>query len=387
MADDDSNVQNAFEREEVISPASEPPLDSPPGEGARASSPARHSKKRAGGKGGGGDGPRKSTILPKDFPVQPLGSAAGKYYFLSARGELTVHTAGALGQRQNLMSLVVGAKNPMRALKDLAPAEGSKDLDFNSMHAADKLMRACSELPLYDASKPVRHFGTWRGASAHPIVHLGEDLETAPEEERIGRMVSGALYPAVPSRGAPADDAVSADELDWIRERIQRGWAWRTPNAADLVIGWIGQAALGQYPEWRAHMWIRGQTSCGKSTLLGIISSLLGSMSNGVEETTSAAAVRQLTNKMAYARLFDESERKGDGQIEEVIGLFRLMSGAKGARVSKGTSDHSASGSSFTGRACWPRSFRASWTLRTRTGLSFWPSGRANNPRHRKMTH
>lgn len=346
---DDSEMLGAFQREEVIPPkgggassnaGSDAPSDQPPGESAGAVPPSGRSKNRAGGNGGKGGGPARSTILPRDFPVQPLGMQANKYYFLSARGELTELSAGAMSHRANLVSLLVGARNPMRHLKDLAPPKGNKDTEFNPVLAADKLMRACSELPLYDTSKPIRHFGTWRGNSVHPVVHLGEELETAPEEERRGRMVGGALYPAVPSRSSPADQIADACKVDWVRERIDRFWNWKSADAADLIIGWIGQAALGQFPGWRAHMWIRGKSGAGKTTLLELISALLGGMSIGVKSSASAAAIRQTTNRTAVARIFDEAENNGTGNIEEVIELFRLMSDAAGARVERGTSDH-----------------------------------------------
>ncbi|SEP27536.1 hypothetical protein SAMN04490248_1682, partial [Salinihabitans flavidus] len=203
------------------------------------------------------------------------------------------------------------------------------------------LMQACSALPLYDQATPMRHFGTWRGACADPVVHLGERVLASDQEPRKGRMIGRALYPAVPSRAAPAETPARADDLDWIRRRLQRHWNWGGERDADILMGWIGQAALGQYPSWRTHMYLKGKHGSGKTTVTRVASALLGGMSTGVKNSTSAAAIRQTTNRMAVARVFDEAEADDSGAIGDVIALFRLMSDSEGAQVERGTSDHS----------------------------------------------
>lgn len=295
----------------------------------------------------GDDGPpmiesgEDDGILPPNFPVQPLGMAAGKFHFLTARGEMAELSAGAMANRANLVALVAGAADPVEQLNKIAPASGRKDNGFNLAGAADTLMQACSELPLYDATMPIRHTGTWRGGSGHPIVHKGESIEAPGDESRNGRMISRALYPAVPTRPMPAKVAANVDDIEWVRERLQRFWSWSGPTDADVMIGWVGQAALGQYPSWRTHMYVKGKHGSGKTTLTKIVSSLLGGMSTGVKNSTSAAAIRQTTNRQAIARVFDEAEADENGSSADVVALFRLMSDAEGAQVERGTADHS----------------------------------------------
>ena len=293
-----------------------------------------------GGDGGGLD-EASEDILPPGFPVQPLGMAGGKFHFLSARGELVELAAGAISHRSNLVALTAGAKDPIRPLRDIAPPEGKRDTGFNASAAGDMLMQACGKLPLFDKNMPIRHCGTWRGKTGYPVVHMGEDMRVNPAEQRRGRMVSGALYPSVPSRPAPAKSAACAEDVEWIHKRIDRFWNWQSDNAGALIVGWIGQAALGQYPQWRTHLYIHGKNGSGKSTLLRIISDLLGGMSAGVKNSASAASIRQTTNRMAVARIFDEAEKSASGGSEDIIGMFRLMSGSEGAQMERGTSDHS----------------------------------------------
>ncbi|MBO9451459.1 hypothetical protein J7426_14390 [Tropicibacter sp. R16_0] len=283
------------------------------------------------------DGDEKEPILPRGFPVQPLGMSGGRFHFLTARGEKVELTAGSMTNRANLVALVTGVPGDLEHLAAIAPPV-RRDIGFNAPKAADVLMRACSALPLFDGDMPIRHTGTWRASTSHPVVHLGESLWAGEKERRDGRRVAGALYPAVPSRQAPSHELCTASDLEWIRDRIQRFWNWGSPDNADILIGWIGQAALGQYPSWRTHCYIKGKHGSGKSTLLKVVSDLLGGMSLGVLNSTSAAALRQTTNRMAVARIIDEAE--GSSVIEEVIATFRLMSNAEGAQVSKGTADH-----------------------------------------------
>ena len=290
------------------------------------------------GDGGVYEAPR---ALPPDFPVLPLGQVGGKFYFLTARDEMAELTPGAMAQRASLVALVSGDPEGLGWLEAVAPPKG-RDIGFSTTVLADRLMAACSALPLFDPTMPIRHWGTWRGAGARLIVHLGEDIECPEGADRRGRMIGRALYPAVPGHGAPAVDMATSDEIRWLAERLGRYWQWRGDIASpDVVIGWIGQAALGQYPDWRTHMWIKGKNGSGKSTLLRIISWMLGGMSSGVKKSTSAAAIRQTTNRQAIARIFDEAEADGSGRMEDVIALFRLMSDADGAQFERGTSDHS----------------------------------------------
>ena len=279
--------------------------------------------------------------LPDGFPVQPLGQSESKFYFLSARGQLVEVSAQAMANRNTLMALVSGTERPVQTLADLGEPK-SRDVGFNPAKVSDRLMMACSALPLFDpVSMSIRHVGTWRGSTAVPIVHCGEQVLSTQRELRQGRMIGGALYPATPSRPLPDDEVATLSDIKHMRDRLQHYWSWQSPDVdADVLMGWVAQAVLGQYPKWRTHAWLKGRLGSGKSTLLGIVHLLLGGMCTGVQKASSAAAIRQTSNRQAIARLFDEAESDGTGRMEEVVSLFRLMSDQDGARVQKGTSDH-----------------------------------------------
>ncbi|UWQ77369.1 ATP-binding protein [Leisingera sp. M658] len=275
--------------------------------------------------------------------MQALGMAGGKFHFLNARGELIELAAGALSHRSNLVALMAGVKDPIRPLADIAPTKNEKrDTGFNAATAGDLLMQACGQRPLFNRNMPIRHVGTWRGSTGSPVVHLGENLLVNPAEERQGRMVAGALYPSVPAIDVPAKESASVEDIEFLAHRIGNYWNWRVKNAGLLVVAWIGQAVLGQYPDWRTHMYVSGKSGAGKTTLIKLITSLLGGMAVGGKNNSSAASIRQTTNRMALVRVFDEAE--GDEQkldVEEIIAMLRLMSGSEGAQMERGTSDHS----------------------------------------------
>lgn len=288
---------------------------------------------------GGGNNPFDG-ILPPGFPVQPLGTVGGKFYFLTALGELQELSAGALSQRSNLVALMAGVKNPALALRDLAKPASKRDTEFHPATISDLLMQACAALPLFDRNMPIRHVGTWRGSTGYPIVHLGEDVRVNPEEKRQGKMVAGALYPSVPSIPAPSKEMITVLEVQFLADRLAESWNWQCENAGLIVMGWVGQAVLGQYPHWRTHLWVNGKNGSGKTTLLEVISSFLGGMSTGVKNGVTEASLRQTTNKKAMVRIIDEAEKDEGGSIEEVIKMFRKLSGDDGAQIEKGTSDH-----------------------------------------------
>ncbi len=286
------------------------------------------------------------TAIPAGFPVRPLGQSGGTFWFLTARGEVAHHGATSLGKRENLFALFVGCDDPSRWLAQIGPSKRKRDDDgvFNPAVAADWLMSACAARPLFDPDTQIRHFGTWRGDGGAPVAHVGEEIHhPGGIVDPAGVILDGAIYPARHSRTAPAppDRRVDFDDLRAVRGEIAGMWNWQRETDADVVMGWIGQAVLGAFPDWRSHMWITGRRGSGKSTLVRILSSLLGGMSAGVKKGSSEAAVRQNTNRMALARLIDEAESEGEAsQVEKIIALFRLMSDADGAQVERGTADH-----------------------------------------------
>lgn len=289
------------------------------------------------------------AVLPKDFPIVPLGSSNAKYYFLTARGEFRELAATALEKRVNLVALFSGCgpRSPDEWLVEIGPPKRQRAGDeqvFNPGAAADYLMAACDALSLFDPETSMRSLGTWEGEGGMPVAHCGETLvHPFGETERSGLMIGSAIYPAVPARGEPADEPVDAETMLLLSEQLSSMWAWQRPTDAAAWLGWIGQAALGAFPDWRAHLWVSGIGGSGKSELVEVANDLLGPMSPQVQTNFSEAGVRQSANNQARAFLFDEAENEGgDSNVGKVVEMLRHMSGGAGARVVRGSSDHKA---------------------------------------------
>ena len=316
-----ARIRAAFAAAESVDPMDDtgasPPGDLPPGRPPEAPEPCD---------------------LPPSFPVVPLGHADGTFHFLTGRGEMMSLSAAALCQRSHLVALFSGAPASSEWLMRIGPP-GPRDIGFSALKASDFLVQACAALPLFDGNIRIRRRGTWRGPGGEPVAHLGDRLLMNGETIAPGCTFGAAVYPAAPAAPAPVAEACDVGDLLSIRDAIAAKWNWETPQDADLLMGFIGQAVLGQFPEWRAHLWLQGRSGAGKSTLIGLISALLGGMSAGVRDEATAAAVRQADRDQAVVHIFDEAEATGEiGNVEKLVALFRLTSGADGARIERGSS-------------------------------------------------
>lgn len=293
------------------------------------------------------------AAIPPDCPIRPLGHHDGTFYVLSASGELRAVSSAKLERGNGLQDLFVGAVDGLAWLaREFPPKRANRPVgSWNREDAGTWLMRACTAVGFFDPDTPVRSYGTWRGEGGAAIAHCGTRLyHTAALPDPAGCEIAGAIYPAGPVRGVPADEPADFDEIAAIRDSVAAMWGWRRPADADIWLGWIGMAALGAFPTWRSHLWVSGRRGSGKSELIEVADLLLGPMSPNVLNNYSEAGVRQGANNQARAFLFDEAERDAhEGRVEAVIGLLRHMSGGDGSRVTRGSSDHKAVNFSLVG--------------------------------------
>ncbi|MBC7157383.1 MAG: ATP-binding protein, partial [Rhodobacteraceae bacterium] len=286
--------------------------------------------------------PGAPAVVPGDMPVRPLGQHAGVFHFLTARGEVSALSAAQLERRSSLVALFTGDPDPLAWLRLIGPPATPRDDGFSPSAAADWLMARCGELPLFDPATPVRGYGTWRGPHG-PVAHVGEALHHAGGRvEPAGTIAGGAIWPATHGRAAPAERAADYEDVRDLLDALARCWAWGRDTDPETLVGFVGQALLGEYPHWRTHLYVTGRRGSGKSALLRVLSAMAGGMSAGVKKGSTAAAVRQNSNGQALLRIFDEAEAGSDrGAVEELVALLRLQSDVGGAEVERGTADHS----------------------------------------------
>lgn len=286
------------------------------------------------------------TPLPRDLPIRPLGRDGERYFFLTAQGQMRVLSATGLEKRANIVDLFVGCGDPDRWLGQIGPSKRKRDdgSTWNPSVACDWLMAACAARPLFDPETPVRSYGTWRGEGGAAVANTGAHLHHALGViDPAGDIIGGAIYPAAPGRGAPADDPADPGEVRAILTEVAALWSWARPTDADAWLGWVGLAMLGAFPDWRPHLWVTGRRGSGKSELMDLAHRLLGPMSPGVLTNVSEAGLRQSANDQARPFLLDEAESGHRAEdMGEVLRLFRHMSGGEGSRVVRGSANHVA---------------------------------------------
>jgi hypothetical protein len=283
-------------------------------------------------------GPADAENLPNGFPVVPLGHADGIFRFLSARGEMVALSASSLAKRAEQVALFGGAEHALDWLAWISkPKARSQDKGFNAAGVADFLVAASAALPLFDSTVQIRRRGTWRGPDGQAVAHCGDIVVGIGDDHRhAGQFIGGAVYVAAARGPRPGAKSAPAEDIRSLRDGFAEAYAWARSTDADVLMGWIGQALLGAFPTWRSHMWFEGPSGSGKTTLVELVNALLGGMSAGIRNGSSEAALRQATNEMALVRVFDEAEGGDDrGHVENIINLFRNMSGPEGAKVER----------------------------------------------------
>ncbi len=147
--------------------------------------------------------------------------------------------------------------------------------------AAAWLQRECKRAGLWDNRTPVRGTGTWRAgraATTDVLIHTGDTVLIGSRRHDAGLFYEGAIYPAKPAIGRPAEKPASAAECRGL-EGALANWVWDDPVAGPvLFLGFVGQALLGAATDWRSHIYIQAPWGSGKTWLSQVMQGALGPM-------------------------------------------------------------------------------------------------------------
>ena len=168
------------------------------------------------------------------------------------------------------------------------------------------------------------------------------------------------FFPADDGLPPPADEPATAAEAEEVRALFER-WNWAEPKAAPLLLfGWLAQAFICGWLEWRAHVWLPGPTASGKSSLQKIIRSLLQDWVLSTADA-SEAAIRQILRNDTLPVSIDEAEPHDNPErVQAVMNLMKKAS--SGDRILRGGADHK--GTEFTAQSCFLLSSVMHATLR-----------------------
>ncbi|MEM7067935.1 MAG: hypothetical protein AAF478_03550 [Pseudomonadota bacterium] len=205
---------------------------------------------------------------------------------------------------------------------------------------------------LFDPSQQHRGRGGWQDEDESFIWHNGKYLFKSSDGKALNMAKpgehNGYLYSVQPEILSPWSETVSIDETPAISLIDDFAtWNWERPFLDPvMLVGFIGTLLMGGALKWRPIIFTTGGAGVGKSTLHGIIESVLDSAVMATADTT-AAGIYQNIKQDSTGVIVDEFEADSRMQrTKPVIDLARIAaSGSKGYRGgAEGT------GTSFTVR-------------------------------------
>lgn len=200
--------------------------------------------------------------------------------------------------------------------------------DFSARDLGDALMAACIAAGPAESCQR-RRDGVWPALNGGLVVHAGGDIWTAPDLQArpMGWRDGPAIHLAAPPRWTRAERQAmerpaTAEECRALLDHLQL-WAWSPASASSSAPLIAGAIACGVYAgalRWRPHLWLRGPTNAGKSTLARFIAAAAGTEAPSTD--VSEPYVRNTWDGRARLVVLDEREPNLPG-VQAVLTLMR----------------------------------------------------------------
>lgn len=280
-----------------------------------------------GGANGGPNGGRAAALRDAaaddaPCPVTPLGSVGAIYHYLTARGEY-LSLKAALHTDAGLSMLACGE---LDWFKERFPDFSKKgDVGVLVAEARDHLFRLARKMPVFNPRR-IRGPGLWPDGDGGAAVHIGVAVSIGDGWRPAGVVDDrGWIYPLDEPLEKPAATPGSAADWRLLFGALGR-WRWTEPDKAILsLVGWVACAMLCGLIWWNPGLWLNGDTSTGKSTLLKLLRAVLGGGWSVAVSDPSEPSVRGRLGARASPILIDEIEGdKVDGRAGQVAKLLRL---------------------------------------------------------------
>lgn len=217
------------------------------------------------------------------------------------------------------------------------PTEGQKGL-FDSDSAIEDIvtMGMCTQ---YHENGKVRQLGAWEDDGRY-VFHYGTGLFVEGQKNGLFNFETNNIY--------EKKGFLSFSECDpetpklWKIAEIIKRFAISSNQEKYLFLGWIMLALIGGSFKWRPHIWLTGESGAGKTSAIKFIEDIFGTSVLKETGSSSEAGIRQRVKVSTLPILVDELENMDDktnANLKAIKGLIRQAS--SGARVSKGTTNHS----------------------------------------------
>lgn len=310
------------------------------------------------GRGAKHDEQRELPMLPAGCPVKPLGKSGQLCYYLDEAGQMIALSPRDHGKLhiQNLFGRRGGLVHdywPRFGAPDKATGE-PKVTGWMPEKAAEILMSAAAHAGMFDPQGKVRGRGAWRDVGGELILHCGDKVYRGGLPSGMGwedpDLIDGYVYPTAPAMPrpdpGPCDHSAGSELLN-----LLRCWYWERDKIDPyLLLGYIVAAPFGGALDWRPHVWVTGDSACGKSTLEKKLLQWLFEGASLRTHQATEAAIRQVLGNQTLPVFFDELEAEANNdRAQKVIALARLAS-SEGV-IFRGGSDHRAT--EFTARSCF----------------------------------
>lgn len=290
------------------------------------------------------EAPPPEDFEPSGFePFQCLGHDHGTYYYLSRGARQVTPLTGPGHTKGGLLMLA-----PLQYWEREHPSKGGANWDA----AANKMMRACERVGIYDP-KRVRGRGAWWDEKTS-VLHLGDRLVIDGQDCDLAERKSRYIYEAAAPIRINSTNPLTPREAVGLEE-LCKLLSWEKPIQAQLLAGWCVIAPICGALRWRPHIWVTGPAGVGKSWVYeNILARCLGDIAIACASETTEAGLRQALGSDARPVIFDEAEGetgKAQQRIQNVLALMRQASSETSAAIYKGSA--TGEGQRYITRSCF----------------------------------
>lgn len=286
----------------------------------------------------------RETRLPPMCPVIPLGKAGETYFLLNVMGQIETLKSSSSGKGP-IGSIFAGRSRYLewawprfgKARKGEPPPVTGWEAD----DARQALMDACAYVGPFQDEGTVRGRGAWTDHDGRLIYHAGDRVLFRGKNMAPGRL-GDWVFPSRPRLPRPWPQPVEggsqgpADEL----LEILNTWNWRRPDIdARLLLGWACMAMISGALAWRPAVFITGEKGSGKSTLMEVLTWILGKALHKSVNTTGPAIYQKLGHDCTPIAV-DELESQADNNMQRVVQIIELIrTASSGGTINRGSSE------------------------------------------------
>lgn len=264
--------------------------------------------------------PRKQSISNPDGGWEPAGFDDNGHYVILSRKTGRLVTLSPRSLDENTLRAVVGSQ-----YCDQNHGEHDSKLEkevFSSTSLAGKIREECDGRGRVDLSS-VRSPGFYSDTGGL-VVHFGNEVYKASGDP-VDTTPGEAVYVSGQCLGFSFNTPMATQEEVRRLEEAVRGFNFQTTFDSVALLGWFVTAVFGAVVENRPILAVTAERGSGKTTLIELLSALLGPQAfrrDGVP--TVAQVIYELENRSA-ALLVDEFEANSAKKkpVEDFLSLVR----------------------------------------------------------------